>query len=987
MPDMPKVALNQGQNVEGFQVKRVTPLPGLRAVAYDLEHQKTGAQVVHIHTNDTENLFGVIFPTPPEDDTGLPHILEHAVLGGSKKYPVKDPFFEMIKSSMATFINAFTASDATYYPVSSNVRQDFYNLAEVYWDAVFHPTLSEMTFKREGHRLEFATRNDPASELMIQGIVYNEMKGAYSSPNSLVMRKMFRSLFPDTIYGRDSGGDPEAIPQLTFEQFKRFHQRYYHPSNARIFLYGDIRTADHLKFLAERLEPFHRSEPAPAIPPQPRWSEPRAATERYPVGPQDDLSRKTYITAGWLVGDALDVQEVMAFEVLEKVLLGHHGAPLRRALIESHLGDDLTPSGFSWSQLHSTFHAGLKGSEPDRADAVLKVILDTLRQIAEDGIPAEHVDAAFQQMAYEVREIGSQFPLRVMFWARMQWLYGGDPLTLMRADELLEEVKQRWQADPQLFGNLIRDKLLDNAHRILIIFIPDPNLSAERERRFKAQMQEMKQKLSADDVQRIIREAEELEQELARPNPPEALATLPQLKVADLPRKPRHIPTLVERLNDRCELLRNDVFANGVNYLHLGIDLSALPEELYAYLPLYGQCASKMGAAGMDYVRMGERTAASTGGVGFAPEVRPHVAQPQITLRQGRFTMKFLDEKTDDALKVLRDLLFELDVRDIARLKDVIMQIRIAHRSSIVENGLAIGMAQAGRGLDAAAFLGHRMGGLPQIRLIESLAQQFDQQTNELIGKLEAIRAHLCARGRITASFTGSDSVHEKVRHTLHGWSQRFGAEAGQERPPAFEPWDKPPREGLAGPMEVAFCTQVLQAPNLAQPDAPLIMVGARLVGMSYALEEIRFKGAAYGGGATYDGTHWRFYSYRDPWVTRTLEVFRKSLDYVRTAEWSQGDVDRAIIGTAKEGERPIRPGEATATALTRHLTGDTPQRREQRHAGVLAATPAAVRQATQRLLEQNMDSGGVCVVSSREKLEQANKELGDRGLTIEDIL
>lgn len=323
----PEITLKAGDRAYGFVVESVTPVEELRAVAYQIEHEKSGAQLIHLHSDDAENLFSISFPTPPSDDTGLPHILEHAVLSGSRKFPVRDPFFEMLKMSMATFLNAMTGSDCTYYPVASNVKQDLFNLAEVYFDAVFHPLLTEETFKREGHHLAPAAQDQPTGDLTINGIVYNEMKGAFSNPESRLIRCAGRGLFPDTIYGRESGGDPEHIPDLTYADFKSFHETFYHPSNAHFFLCGDVPTAEYLAFLAEKLNDFEWQEVEPEIAHQPRWSEPRSTADSYPIGQGEPDQEKTYVLMNWLVGEGTDPQEVASLYALSQILLGNEAAP------------------------------------------------------------------------------------------------------------------------------------------------------------------------------------------------------------------------------------------------------------------------------------------------------------------------------------------------------------------------------------------------------------------------------------------------------------------------------------------------------------------------------------------------------------------------------------------------------------------------------------------------------------------------------------
>jgi presequence protease len=978
--------LKANDRVDGFVVRRVAPVEELRSTAYELVHEATGARILHLYSADAENLFSVTFPTPPPDDTGVPHILEHSVLAGSRRYRVKDPFFEMVKSSMATFINAMTGSDYTVYPVASNVKQDFYNLAEVYWDAVFHPLLTEQTFQREGHHLELAKKDDLASDLIIKGIVYNEMKGARSAPESKVYDLIEKNLWPDTPYGKDSGGDPDRIPDLTWQGLKSFHARFYHPSNAFIFLYGDIPTAEHLKFLSPRLAEFKKTDVRADLPPQPRWKTPRNLDAVYPVAPTDATEGKTFIIINWLIGSGTDASEIFAFSALNQILVGNQSAPLRKALVDSKLGEDLSHVGFWAGGVDTSFHVGLKGSEPVRVGPVVDLILKTLKEVADRGVTEKQFDAALQQLAYRYLEINASFPLHLMGAATSMWIHGADPLTLMRAPTFIKKLRENFAANPRMFSDLITSKLLNNTHRLTLTVTPDREIQGKKDLELAAKMKALKDSMSKATLEEVRQNQDALDEALNKPNSPEAIASLPQLKVSDLPRKPRHIPTSQEKLSGGGVLLNNDVFANGVNYLQLSFDLTGLPADLYAYLPFFGDCVQKMGAAGQDYAAIAQRVAGYTGGISFSPAISTRIDNAASTVRQGVFTVKFLDENADRALGLLRDLMFELDPRDVPRLKDVLLQARAGQRMRAASDGLTLALRHASRGANLEGHLQEIMGGWPQIQLFERITEA---PVEPLLEKIDAIRKFMLNRQRVNVSFTGSPKVLDVIRPRLGEWSAAMADEPITASAMTFESWVTPPREGLAAPMNVAYCGMSMPTKHISDPDAPRLAVAARLLGLGYVLEEVRFKGTAYGGGCTYNGTGsaWTFHSYRDPWVNRTLDVYSGALQYVKSANWSQEDVDRAIIGTAKEGERPIRPPQATGTALWRYLTGDTPERREARHNTMLGITLADVKRVLVEQLERNEPRAAVCVVSSRQKLEEANSQRPEKTLEIRDIL
>lgn len=978
-----------GETVHGFQIRGAVPVPALRGTAVLAEHVRSGARVMHLANADSENLFSVSFPTPPPDDTGLPHIMEHAALGGSKRFPVKEPFFEMVKMSMATFINAMTASDHTMYPVSSNVRKDLFNLAEVYFDAVFHPELNEQTFQREGWHWALERNDDPASALQIKGIVYSEMKGVYSMPEGLLWRYSQHALFPDTPLGRDSGGDPKAIPQLTYEQFVSFHRTYYHPSNAFFFFYGDIPTADYLGFLDERLGGFERARIDATCPLHPRRKTPRRLRYAYPVGAKESTAAKTYLGLYWALGDATDPVELTAWEVVSSILLGHEAAPLKKAIIDSKLGADLLPSGSYETGPESVFHVGIKGSEADRVDRFLELVTRTLTEVAESGITRERVDMALQQLAYRHLEILTMFPLRVMYGVNQSWIYGKDPTAFLRMGEHLETCRRRYEADPACFGRMIRRGLLDNAYRLELILAPDAQMQAREDAELTKELAARKERFTPAEVAEIGRNAAEIDRLNSQPNSPEALATLPQLKVADLPPKPRHIPTSVERVGDGLVLLRNDVFSNGVCYLDIDVDFSDMPEELYPYMPHYDDAFGKLGAAGQPFTRIAERKAACTGGMSvyfgfFSDAVDADRRTPRL-----RFSLKTLDGRIDEAMEVLHDVVFSLDPRDDARQRDVLRQFHAASCTRLLTAGTSPATEHARRGLTPEGRLRYVMDGLPALERSTRLVEEYPQRSAELMTAIERIRDLALRRARWTASFTGADAPAESVRRNLAAWVGKLGAAP----PPTkarlpFAGRTPPTREGLAAPIQVAHCALVMPAPHRSHPDAALLRVGAHLARFDYFLTEIRLKGSAYGAWCVYNGSLGTFElgSFRDPKPGRTLQVFEGFRDFVSKAEWSQTDVDRAIIGVLKEAEQPIRPGEATHQALDRYVMGETREIREARYAAALRATPREVKRALLEMIDANAAESRVCVLAGREAIENANRENPGRELAVEEI-
>lgn len=985
MPSLPEPLHTLGDSINGFIVLSVDAVPEVRGRAYRIDHPASGARILHLHCDDTENLFSINFPTPPPDDTGLPHILEHVVLAGSKRFPVREPFFEMLKMSMATFINAMTAPDCTYYPVASNSRKDLFNLAEVYFDAVFHPLLTEDSFKREGHHLVPAEHDENTGPLSVTGIVYNEMKGAYSSPLARLQRGTIRKLLPDTIYGHSSGGEPEAIPNLTYDAFLRYHADYYQPGNAYFFLYGNIPTRDYLTFLGERLTDLPTGMPSFDLELQPRWAEPRHFNDTYPIGPNDSTADKSYLLLAWLTADATDIASTIEWYLLGAILLGHEGAPLRKAIVDSGIGADLVSSGAFPLGREIAFAVGIKDSEEDRSKRFTEIVTSTLEAIAKRGVTGEEVSTALQQAAYHYQEVQPMYPLHTMDRVLDAWIYGMDPLTFLRLGEHLGACRDRYHKDLQLFDRLIREKLLANPHRLSICLRPDPEMQERTDATFKVRMQTIHDGLSNEQTTQIATQAEKLQRSNSQPNSPEALARLPQLSVGDLPEKISHIETDVTDLHG-VPLLRNNVFANGVNYLVLSFNLVGLSPELWPFVPRYTTALHKLGAAGQDYSAIAQRTAATTGGIAASTSISCHALVTEQPVWQLTIRLKALDDQMELALELLRDLVFQIDPTDRERLQEIIIQARSRYRTQLVHQGLGTAQAFAARGMSESSHLAEVIGGLPQLVLCEEFTRNFEDRSDMLTDRIESVRDFLLNRDRLAASFTGSDAAFDLATTALGKWIQKMGTSPVVPAATGFVPLP-PAYSGLAGPIQVAHCAKVLPAPHASDPAEAPLRVGAHLIRMDYLLPEVRFKGNAYGASFSYDSRTERaaFGSYRDPHVARTLDVFDSTGSYVAAADWNQIDIDRAIIATAKDDFSPIRPGGATGTALQRYLSGTTPELRQRRYEALRCVTPQAVKHALSDLLSLS-EQASVCVVSSRQNLEAANEKM-PRPLAVQDIL
>ncbi len=961
---------------KGFKVCKTTNINSLRAKAYELEHIKTGAKILHLHTDDTENCFAITFPTPPPDETGLPHILEHSVLAGSEKYPVFEPFFEMVKNSMATFINALTSQMFTTYPVASTVKKDFFNLADVYMDAVFHPHITEKTFRAEGHHFTLENNDDLSSPLKISGIVYSEMKGYWSTPDNLIGNLGIRGLFPDTPLRHDSGGNPEYIPNLTYQQFKNFYETYYHPSNALFYIYGNIPTTEILDFLSPLLSPYDKKDIEIPVIYQTRWKEPRRITHPYPIGDSEHLTNNTYIILDWLVADATNPQESIEWSLLSNILLGNEGSPLKKAIIDSKLGADIYPSGDFAHAYELVFEVGIKGSEKEKAQEFEQLVKDTLLDIASNEISREMIDAAFHQLTYHHQEVTSSFPMKLMWLCEETWPYKKDPLTFLHMDKHLEECKNRYNSDPLLFNNLIKNKLLNNPHFISLTLYPDKEEHDRAEKEFSEKMAKIKAGLSKQELINIAQQAKELSKSQTRGNTPEQIATLPQLHIGDLPDKPAHIPTETSKIDD-ITVLRNDVFCNGINYINIDIDLSGLPHDLHEWIPHYVQVINKMGTENSNYAEISHRKNALTGSIECKPGHFSHVIKNTSPAIHILFKMKALDENIEQALDLLYEIISMINPDDKKRLLDITRQYQAKFRTNLVNNAFTTAQLHAARCINYETLLNYKFGSREGLYLVDKIMDKYDTMSDVMIGKIEAIRKFILNKKYWTISFTGSDYGFTALENLINNTVSKLPATTIPRNIPPFE-CKRYPREGLAAQLKVGHCAMAMPAPSLANKETPFYKLGLYLSQFDYFLPQIRFKGNAYGAGAQYNGLikSLTLFSYNDPRIKETLDIFNNFRDFINNAEWSQADIERAIIGSAKKIVTPIRPEMATKQALSQHITGLSKELKDEQYKITLSATAESVKKSILNNLEETMPQAGICVAANKESLEKANSIL-----------
>ncbi len=967
--------LKAGDALHGFRVLRVEEVPEIRVTVYEARHEATGAQALHLHCDDAENLYSVGFRTPPSDSTGVPHILEHSVLAGSDRYPVKDAFNELMKGTLQTFINAFTYPDKTIYPVASRVRADFFNLARVYTDLVLRPRLLRETFMQEGHHIEFLNADDPSGGLSISGIVYNEMKGAYSSPDNLMFKNIQETIFPDNAYAFDSGGDPEVIPRLTYDQFREFHRTYYSPSNARFFLYGNIPTRDHLEFLAEMLKGFTRVAVESSISRQERWTASRSVRGVYPIGREEERRKKTSVNVSWLLAENTDSETALLLQITAGILVGTAAAPLRKALIDSGLGEDLSPvTGMERDFRQAVFTAGLRGTEPESAAAVEKLVMDTLQELVRTGFDRQLVEGVLHQVEYHGREIVQAYGIVLMGRVYHTWLYGGEPLDGLNFPRAIEAVRRKWEARPDLFQDMVRTWLAENPHRLLSLLEPSNTLAEEREKKFCSEMARVKAALSPGQIEEIRKDLVALRTFQTEPDSPEAAASLPRLQVSDIPRAIETIPTGMTSLG-AVPLMSHDIFANGIAYLDLAFDVSDLPEEEQALLPVLGKLMTGMGAAGFDYEEMAKRIALKTGGIGA------HLAAGLFADGTGSwqkmiFQTGALHRNVGEAVGVLSDILAAGELAPGNRMRDLIAERKNDLHAAVVPSGHIFARRSAGASFSVPARRDEQWHGRTQLRFVSGIAGRFDTEKEELAERLVRLRDKVICRERLFLNLTADATGLGLLAAALPALVERIraggrdGARDSQAAPPVHA--------GIAIPAQVSYVAMAMPAPPYADPLAASLLVAAKYLSSGYLYRRIRVQGGAYGGMCQYDASNglFAFLSYRDPHIAETLRVYRDAVELIARGKMEDADLEKAVIGTIGALDKPLDPSGRGYTAMVRSFAGLSDESRQKLRDQILDMTPERIQEAAARYFVPVAETAAVAIYAAEEELRKANESI-----------
>lgn len=963
----------------GFELLQEKEIAELNTWARLYRHHRTRAELLSLENRDENKVFGITFRTPPRDSTGIAHIMEHAVLCGSEKYPLKEPFIELLKGSLQTFLNAFTYPDKTCYPVASQNLKDFYNLIDVYVDAVFHPLIPPHILDQEGWHYELDNLDSP---LTYKGVVFNEMKGAYSNPDDILQDGARMSLFPDTPYGVDSGGNPRFIPDLTYENFKAFHEKFYHPTNARIFFYGDDDPQERLRLMDGYLQEYHQIQVDSSIPLQPAFESPRRSDLFYDPGEEGGL--KGMLVMNWLLPDATEPQAALGLSILSHILVGTPASPLRKTLIDSELGEDLAGSGLDSELCQPYFSTGLKGM-PAQTDGSLvagdrleELILETLQKLAEDGIDPDTVAASLNTVEFRLRENNTgAFPrgLLLMLRALTTWLYDGDPLSPLAFERPLTEIKERIHGGERYFENLIRKSFLQNTHRTTTTLRPEPGYRQRMEEEEKERLAKARASLSAEALNAIREQAQILKQIQETPDTPEALASIPSLKLEDLDKENKLIPLAVSEL-EGSRILYHDLFTNGIVYLDLGFDLHRLPQTLLPYVSLFGRSLLELGTEREDFVRLSQRIGRSTGGIwpaSFTSLIRgTEQAAARLFLR-GKATVA----QAEELLAILMDIILTVKLDNPVRFRQILLENKAAAEATLVPAGHRVVNARLKALFNEADWAEEQIGGISQLFFLRELLQEVDQNWPAVLEKLEFVRKVLFNRRTMVCNVTLDSASWGSFEPRLSSFLSGLPAETS-----AFEDWMPTAGasyEGLAIPAQVNYVgkgANLFQLGYMPHGSADVIVNYLRT---TWLWEKVRVQGGAYGGYCLFNRRTgvFSFLSYRDPNLLNTLECYDGTAAFLRQIDLSQDELNKGIIGAIGDLDAYQLPDAKGYTSMARYLAGDSDEIRQAWRDQVLGTSKKDFW-AFGETLEKVNQAGSVVVMGSQEALEMANAERGD---------
>lgn len=935
-----------------------------------LRHKKSGARIAILSNNDDNKVFYIGFRTPPEDETGVPHIIEHTTLCGSKKFPVKDPFIELAKGSLNTFLNAMTYPDKTVYPVASCNDQDFKNLMDVYLDAVFNPNITkyEEIFKQEGWHYELTDKDD---ELKINGVVYNEMKGAYSSPDEVLSSQIYRSLFPDNTYSKDSGGNPEYIPKLTYEAYLDFYHKYYHPSNSYIYLYGDMDVVERLEWLdKEYLSLYDYKKVNSEINKQPAFDEIKNVEAQYSITMDDTQENKTYLSYNRVVGDTLDEMLYQAFDVLDYALVSSPGAPVKQALIDAGIGDDVYGS-YDAGILQPVFSFVAKNANASQADEFESIIESTLKEVVKTGINKEALLAGINSSEFKFREADfGQFPKGLLFGLNCldSWLFD-DMKPFIHLECLGTFAKLRKAVDTDYFEKLIQEYLLDNTHGSSVTVKPKRGLGNEREEALAKELSNYKASLSDEEIKKLIEDTEHLKKYQEEPSSDEDLRKLPMLTRADMKKNAMAFSNIEDELLD-VKVVRHDIESNGIDYISFLFDAGDFAQRELGYLGFFTNALGLVSTEKYSYTDLANATNIYTGGISTGTASHPDIKDRNNFVFKFEVKLKVLEKNLDKALELMEQMLLSSDFTDTKRLGELVAQIKARLQANLSSSGHLVAAMRSMSSFSRYALYQDELKGIAFYRSICHIEKELSESPKSVSDKLAAIARKLFARNRMLISFTGNNEAYGNAKPSLEKVIAGFNkmSAIGNQAEVHFNT----AKEAFIDASQIQYVAKTGDFICEGYEYTGALRLLRIILSYDYLWINVRVKGGAYGCMNTFlrSGESY-FVSYRDPNLSDTLDVYDRIPEYIKSFSPDERDMTKYIIGTFSALDTPMNPEAKGSRSLSAYLEGITYEQIQKERNEILNAQPEDIRRLAD-LVEAVLKKDSICVIGNENMIKES---------------
>lgn len=935
-----------------------------------LRHKKSGARIAILSNNDDNKVFYIGFRTPPEDETGVPHIIEHTTLCGSKKFPVKDPFIELAKGSLNTFLNAMTYPDKTVYPVASCNDQDFKNLMDVYLDAVFNPNITkyEEIFKQEGWHYELTGKDD---ELKINGVVYNEMKGAYSSPDEVLSSQIYRSLFPDNTYSKDSGGNPEYIPKLTYEAYLDFYHKYYHPSNSYIYLYGDMDVVERLEWLdKEYLSLYDYKKVNSEINKQPAFDEIKNVEAQYSITMDDSQENKTYLSYNRVVGDSLDEMLYQAFDVLDYALVSSPGAPVKQALIDAGIGDDVYGS-YDAGILQPVFSFVAKNANASQADEFESIIESTLKEVVKTGINKEALLAGINSSEFKFREADfGQFPKGLLFGLNCldSWLFD-DMKPFIHLECLGTFAKLRKAVDTDYFEKLIQEYLLDNTHGSSVTVKPKRGLGNEREEALAKELSDYKASLSDEEIKKLIEDTEHLKKYQEEPSSDEDLRKLPMLTRADMKKNAMPFSNIEDELLD-VKVVRHDIESNGIDYISFLFDAGDFAQSELGYLGFFTNALGLVSTEKYSYTDLANATNIYTGGISTGTASHPDIKDRNNFVFKFEVKLKVLEKNLDKALELMEQMLLTSDFSDTKRLGELVAQIKARLQANLSSSGHLVAAMRSMSSFSRYALYQDELKGVAFYRSICRIEKELSESPKSVSDKLAAIAKKLFARNRMLISFTGNNEAYGNAKPSLEKVIAGFNkmSAVGNQAEVHFNT----AKEAFIDASQIQYVAKTGDFICEGYEYTGALRLLRIILSYDYLWINVRVKGGAYGCMNTFlrSGESY-FVSYRDPNLSDTLDVYDRIPEYIKSFSPDERDMTKYIIGTFSALDTPMNPEAKGSRSLSAYLEGITYEQIQKERNEILNAQPEDIRRLAD-LVEAVLKKDSICVIGNENMIKES---------------